>query len=129
MKQSNRTRLPKNLEGAEKDACSIFLNLLKNPSSKMYYDTTTSECFLSDPEKTLFVFLESRNLKIINTVFGYDTPLQPETEAYLGERFTQELGKRRAQFKAEAMLKVKHSLHTTLNKLIANTDENNSKNQ
>lgn len=117
VKSGNRSKLPKKISDSEKTACSIFLNLLKNPSSKMHFDGKTSECGLSDKEKTLYVFLESRNLKIINTVFGYDTPIQPETEVYLGDRFIQELARRRAEFKAEAMLKVEHSLHKTLDKL------------
>lgn len=118
-----RTRLKKDINESEKTACNIFMYLLKDPSSKMYYDTATSECFLSD--KDIYVFLESRNLKIINTVFGYDIPLQQNTEVYLGMKFSLELGKRRSEFKAEAMKKVEHSLHKTLDKLRESKENTN----
>ena len=112
-----RVKFPKKMNESEKVACGIYMNLLLDPTTKLYYDIVTAECYVSDAEKTIFIFLETQNLKIINTVYGYDTPLQNETEQYLSDRFKRELTKRRKQFKDEAMKKVEHSLHNTLDKL------------
>lgn len=112
-----KPRYPEKMSESEKVACSIFMKLMLEPTSKLYYDIQTAECFVSDIEKTIFIFLESGNMKIINTVYGYDTFIQRQTEIYLSYRFKRELTKRRGQFKAEAMQKVEHSLHNTLEKL------------
>ena len=59
----------------------------------------------------------------INTVVGYDIPLQSETEQYLSEKFRLELNKRRMTFKKEALEKVDHSLHKTFDKVIKNQNQ------
>ena len=124
-----RIRFPKNMTESEKIASEIFIYLLKDHSSKLYYDIVTSECFISDANKTIFTFLESKNLKIINTVYGYDTYISSDTELYLSNRFRRELTTRRKMFKEEAILKVEYSLCSTLNKLKANNIQNNEQDQ
>jgi len=117
--KSNQVRLPKDMEELEKMGVAIFLNLLKEENCKLYYDIKSSESYIKSEDETLFVFLEDRNLKIINTVFGYDIRIKPEIETYLSKKFEKELYKRRTQFKKEATAKVDYSLHKTFQKLNA----------
>jgi hypothetical protein len=105
------------LGNSEKIACEIFMTLLTDPTTKLYYDIITAECYMTNLDRSIYIFLESRNMKIINTVYGYDTYIQMQTEIYLSDRFRKELTKRRKQFKDEAMKKVEHSLMNTLEKL------------
>jgi hypothetical protein len=102
---------------AEKTAYSIFMKLLLDPTSKLYYDLHTSECYIRSEDATLYIFLEANNIKVINSVYGYDVPIGRDLEAYLTERFRREMAIRRSKFKAEALKKIEHSLETTLEKL------------
>jgi hypothetical protein len=117
MKGSDKVRLPKNMVPAEKTAYSIFMKLLLDPTSKLYYDLHTSECYIRSEDSTLYIFLEANNIKVINSVYGYDVPIGRDLEAYLTERFRREMAIRRSKFKAEALKKIEHSLETTLEKL------------
>lgn len=112
-----RSKYPSKMSDSEKVATSIFVSTLINPESKLYYDVQTRECYLRTEDGSLFIFLESRNIKIINSVYGYDVHISSELENYLSERFVREMNKRRSAFKQEALDKVEHSLENTLLKL------------
>jgi hypothetical protein len=119
--KERKVKRPKILLESEETACEIFLNVLHNKDSKLYYDIKTQECYISSGDRTVFVFLESNNVKIINSVFGYDVHIRGELEAYLLEKFISEMSKRQNAFKKEVMSKINHSLDNTLNK-IKNSD-------
>jgi hypothetical protein len=111
---------PKKLSDTQTCALDIAVKSIHDPSSKLYFDMHTQECYVkTEDEKvgTIYVFIEERNLKIINTVFGYDIYIDMESEAYITQLFSKEMSKRRAQFKKEALSKVDHSLHKVLDKL------------
>ncbi len=108
---------PKKLTHSEETACDIFISLLLNKESKLHYDIKTSECYISSPDKTLFVFLESGNVKIINSVFGYDVHICSNLERYLLEKFSREMAIRRMNFKGEVLSKINQSLDLTLEKI------------
>lgn len=112
-----RVRKPKKMTEAETTACEIFLTVLHNKDSKLYYDIQTQECYISSGDRTIFVFLESRNVKIINSVFGYDVHIGSELESYLLEKFIREMSIRRNAFKNEVLSKINNSLDSTLNKM------------
>ncbi len=119
-----KVRLPRKLSDSERIAVSVFMRLIQDPESKLYYDIHTQECYVKSGDSTIYLFLEDRNLKAINTVVGYDIPLQSESEYYLSEKFRLELNKRRMVFKKEAMDKVDHSLHKTFDKIITRQNNN-----
>jgi hypothetical protein len=112
-----KPRLPKKLSESEQTAKDIFTLLLVRPETKLYYDLKTAECYVRSEDSSVYIFLESRNLKIINSVYGYDVNISQELEAYLTHKFEKELYKRRISFKEEALSKIEHSLESTLNKL------------
>lgn len=112
-----RVRKPKKMTEAETTACEIFITVLHNKDSKLYYDIQTQECYISSGDRTIFVFLESRNVKIINSVFGYDVHIGSELESYLLEKFIREMSIRRNAFKNEVLSKINNSLDSTLNKM------------
>jgi hypothetical protein len=115
-----RYKRPKNLNDIQTCSVDIAVKSIHNPNSKLYYDIVTQECYVkTEDEKvgTIYVFLESQNIKIINTVFGYDIFIDEPTESYVFGVFRKEMSKRRAQFKKEALLKVDYSLHKVLDKL------------
>ena len=111
-------RKPKVMTYSESSAFTIFMRVLKLPETKLYYDLVTQECYLKSEEYQLYVFLEERNLKIINSVFGYDVRISQELENYLTEKFSQEMAIRRRAFKNEAHSKVDHSLEHTIQRVL-----------
>lgn len=115
--KERRAKYPKKLRDAEKIAIETFLLVLKDPESSLYVDINTQECFLRSDDSSIYLFLESGNLKIVNTIFGYDISLDVDSERFLLEQFKHELAKRRRQFKKEALEKVQHSLRNTFEKL------------
>ena len=115
--KNSKVKKPSKLSDAESTACEIFLTILHNKDSKLYYDIQTQECYISSGDKTLFVFLEANNVKIINSVFGYDVHVKGELESYLLEKFITEMGKRRNAFKNEVLSKINHSLDSTLTRI------------
>ena len=115
--QDKKVKRPKRLLQTEETACEIFLTILHNKDSKLYYDIQTQECYISSGDKTVFVFLEAENVKIINSVFGYDVHIRGELESYLLEKFITEMGKRRNAFKKEVLSKINHSLDSTLSRI------------
>lgn len=112
-----KVKRPKKMSEAEKTALHIFMKVLLDPNSKLYYDLHTQECYLRSEDATLYIFLEALNVKIINSVYGYDVHIGRDTEAYLLDRFKREMAIRRQKFKNEALSKIEHSLESTLNKL------------
>ena len=112
-----KTRLPKRLSEAEQTAKDIFMFLLVRPETKLYYDLKTAECYIRSEDCSVYIFLENKNIKIINSVYGYDVNISQELEAYMTNKFEHELYKRRATFKAEALSKIEHSLENTLQTL------------
>lgn len=108
---------PKKLKDSERTAMSIFLKVLFDPGTKLYYDLHTQECYLKSEDSTLYIFLENLNVKIINSVYGYDVNISRELESYLLEKFRREMAVRRQKFKSEALAKIEHSLEGTLEKL------------
>ena len=123
MRHRDRIKLPRKMSEAEKIGVSLFIRLLRDSESKMYYDIKSQECYIKSSDSTVYIFLESLNLKVINTVVGYDIHLQAETENYLSFKFIDELNKRRLAFKKEAMEKVDHSLQKTFDRFIQKNEE------
>jgi hypothetical protein len=117
IKAKDKIRKPIRLTESESTATSIFIKILMDKGSKLYYDLETSECYIRSEDSTLFIFLESHNVKIINSVYGYDVNITYDLETFLVDRFRREMAVRRRAFKKEALSKVEHSLETTLNKL------------
>ena len=117
LSSDQKPKLPKKLSESEETAKDIFTLLLVRPETKLYYDLKTAECYVRSEDSSVYIFLESRNLKIINSVYGYDVNISQELESYLIHKFEKELYKRRLSFKEEALSKIEHSLESTLNKL------------
>lgn len=113
----DRMRKPKRMTESEQTACEIYLQLLHNKESKLHYDIKTQECYISSGDKTLFVFLEAGNVKIINSVFGYDVHISHDLEQFLLDKFIREMAIRRMAFKREVLSKINHSLDLTLEKI------------
>jgi hypothetical protein len=118
-RNEDRVRRPKHINELQRMAIDISVKLMVNPSSKLYYDLTTQECYVKNEFDggNVYVFIESNNVKIINTVFGYDIPMTQDGEQYLISVFRREMSKRRSQFKKEALAKVDFSLHTVLDRI------------
>jgi hypothetical protein len=114
-----KPKYPEKISESEKIAIETFLVIMKDNDSNLYFDIQTQECFLKSRDSSIYLFLEEINLKIVNTVFGYDIVLSPNSKSYLMHKFKMELAKRRRKFKIEALDKVKHSLEITYNKLIS----------
>lgn len=121
---NKRVRYPKQVEDSEKTAAHIFLKILKDPDTKLSYDPKTLECYLRSEKHNLYLFLESQNLKVINTIYGYDVKLSSRMEYYLNERFQHQMSKRRQIFKQEAISKVQYSLDKTLKNILRNENYN-----
>ena len=116
-RNDRKIQKPKRLTEQEDTAMQIFLEILHDKESKLYYDIATHECYISSPDKNIYIFLESRNIKIINSVFGYDVPISSPLEHYMLEKFIREMAIRRNSFKREVLSRINHSLDSTLEKI------------
>ena len=119
-RRDDKIKLRSGLTDAQLTAVTITKKTILSPDSKLYYNTQNHECYVyrkGENETSLYIFIESCNIKIINTVFGYDISIDSNTEQYITNIFSKELAKRRAQFKGEALAKVEHSLHKVLDKI------------
>lgn len=112
-----RHRRPKNLNESQNIAVDITVKTILNATSILSYDPETHECYIEGSNGTLFIFIESRNIKIINTVFGYDIPISIPTENYVTYVFRREVTKRRMKFKKAALDKIEFSLQKALNRI------------
>ena len=120
------SKRPKKMTHSEETACQIFTSVLRNRGSKLYYDIHTQECYLRSEDAAIYVFLEAGNVKIINSVFGYDVNISNELEGYLLEKFIREMTIRRKAFKMEALSKVNHSLDQTLDRVQNKLNQNDN---
>ena len=116
----DRCRFPKDITDKERTVYDIFIKVLHDPDTKLYYDTKTMECSMKSDKQSLWIFLETRNVNVINSTFGYDRTISPKLECYLSDRFRHENTKRRNLMKEEALSKIEHSLSKTRDKLINN---------
>ncbi len=116
-RNDRKIQRPKKLTQQEDTAMQIFLEILHDKESKLYYDIATHECYISSPDKQIFIFLESRNIKIINSVFRYDVPISSPLEHFMLEKFVREMAIRRNAFKNEVLSRINHSLDSTLEKI------------
>lgn len=112
-----KIKRPKKLTEQEDTAMQIFLEILHDKDSKLYYDIATHECYISSPDQNIYIFLESRNIKIINSVFGYDVHIGSALEHYMLEKFIKEMAIRRNSFKRDVLSRINHSLDSTLEKI------------
>ena len=112
-----RVRYPKNVTKEERTVSDIFIKILHDPSTDLFYDMKSKECALKNTRESLWIFLEPGNVKVINSTFGYDRSISNELEYYLEERFRHENHKRRVVMKDEALAKIDHSLNKTLDKI------------
>ena len=114
----NRSSLPKDMTESETKAVKIFLKMLKDKSSDLYYNPKNSECFIKNSENELYIILEyGNNMKIINSVFGYDIQINDRVKSYIFGRFLDETSNRRQEFKETLVSKVQNSLSKTLESL------------
>ena len=114
---NDRSRYPKSVTDKERTVSDIFIKILHDPSTELSYDISSKECSMKNVRESLWIFLEPGNVKVINSVYGYDRRISAELEYYLEERFRQENRKRGAIMKAEALSKVDYSLNKTLDKI------------
>jgi len=120
-KQEKPTK-PAKMSVSENSALTIFIRILRLPDSKLYYDIKTQECYLKSEEYQLYLFLEERNIKIINSVFGYDVRLSQELESHMYDKFIHEMAIRRSAFKREALSKIDHSLELTVDRVLKESE-------
>lgn len=120
-RRDQRISKPKMTE-TEAQAARIWQKVVHQKESDLMYNPQTHEAYAQwdSPNGTIYLFLESGNLRVINTVVGYDIRLSAHVEQYCANIFTREVAKRRAKFRKNAESKVTHSLdslETRLNQL------------
>jgi len=106
------TKKPQYVSKEEEQALRIWSTLVHRKSSELLYNPATSECFVEwkNDDNYVFLFLESNNLRIVNTVVGYDIPLSQSAEAWCSGIFSKEVNHRRLAFKHRAIQKATHTL-------------------
>lgn len=96
----------------EEQAVRIWTKVLHQADSELMYNPKTHESYAvwDSPRGTVYLFLESQNLRVINTVVGYDIHLSSRVEQWCDNVFSREVDRRRKKFKKQAESKVVHSL-------------------
>lgn len=102
---------------SERLAAKIFIKMVLDKSSELLWDFEPEECFIINENKQIYLFLENKNLKIINTVIGYDILVSEKTRLFMMNLFKRQLSLKRMKFKNDAMRKVEHSLESTYEKI------------
>lgn len=110
-RRDQRIRRPKMSE-TEEQAARIWQKVVHQKDSDLMYNPQTHESYVQwdSPSGTVYLFLEAGNLRVINTVVGYDIRLSSQVEHYFANIFSREVAKRRAKFRKNAESKVTHSL-------------------
>jgi hypothetical protein len=106
-------RMPKpKMDTTEEQAVRIWTKVVHQADSELMYNPKTHEAYAvwDSPRGTVYLFLESQNLRVINTVVGYDIHLSSRVEQWCDNIFTREVDRRRKKFKKQAESKVVHSL-------------------
>jgi hypothetical protein len=96
----------------EAQAARIWIKVVHQKDSDLMYNPQTHEAYAlwESPSGTVYLFLEAGNLRVINTVVGYDIRLSSSVEQWCASIFSREVAKRRAKFRKNAESKVTHSL-------------------
>jgi hypothetical protein len=118
-KDGHKVKRPKNLSTETAQAIRLWGMAIHREDSLLLYNPVTGESYveLVDADCPVYLFLERGNLRIVNTVVGYDVPLQNDAEAWCSQMFSTEVHRRRTTFKATANSKVAHSLDLLESKL------------
>jgi hypothetical protein len=112
-----KPKLPKKLNQAQKISIGIFFKVLKSEKTELYYNLLTEECYLSNNDLNVHIFIEDKNIKVINSIYGYDIEIDYQTEKYLVRKFEIEQNKRRIKFKNNIVSKTENQLIQTYNKI------------
>lgn len=110
-RRDSRIQKPKMTE-TEAQAARIWIKVVHQKDSDLMYNPQTHEAYAlwESPSGTVYLFLEAGNLRVINTVVGYDIRLSSQVEQWCASIFSREVAKRRAKFRKNAESKVTHSL-------------------
>jgi hypothetical protein len=111
-RETRRVSFPDKISSEERTALRIWAMVVHQDESELMYDPQTYESYAEyqGPGGPVYLFLESRNLRVVNTVVGYDVRLSAQAELWATSIFNLEIHKRRSHFKAEVNSKIHHSL-------------------
>lgn len=113
-----RAKRPK-MTQSEEQAARIWSKVVHQPESDLMYNPQTHEAYArwDSPGGTVYLFLEAENLRVINTVVGYDIRISAKVEHWCNSVFSREVAKRRNKFRQQAESKVVHSLDSLESRL------------
>jgi hypothetical protein len=106
----HRVGRPRKTTREEDLVISLWSRITHLEDSRLYYNPATHESMAYLPGQSIYMFLESGQMRVINTVVGYDVPLSSEVEQWCSQIFAREVHRRRTRFKDAALSKVVHSL-------------------
>jgi hypothetical protein len=117
-RSEQRMKRPK-MTQSEEQATRIWTKVVHQVDSDLMYNPQTHEAYAQweSPGGTIYLFLEAGNLRVINTVVGYDIRLSARVEQWCSSIFTREVSKRRNKFRKGAESKVIHSLDSLESRL------------
>lgn len=125
--EEKKIKKPKKISEQENYAISIWSMLIHNKKSDLFYNPENHECYVEylGEGGPIYMFLESRNMRIINTIVIYDIRLGANTEQWCTKIFNREVHKRRTHFKNDATKKVNNSLEKLYERLNKKHGEKN----
>ena len=114
-----RIKRPTKVSLEEEQAMRIWTRVVHQKDSDLMYNPQTHDAYAQwdSPSGTVYLFLEAGNMRVINTVVGYDIRLSNAVEQWCAALFTREVAKRRARFRRRAESKVLHSLDSLESRL------------
>lgn len=117
-KSDQKMAKPK-MTASEEQAVRIWTKVVHQPESDLMYNPQNHEAYAQweSPSGPVYLFLEAGNLRVINTVVGYDIRLSMKVEQWCATHFSREVAKRRNKFKRQAESKVIHSLDSLESRL------------
>jgi hypothetical protein len=117
---STRVKRPVNCNAEVSAAFRIWNHVIHSKNAILMYDPVTSESLVeySIDNTPIYLFLESRRLRIINSITGYDVSLTESERLWCEQNFKRELHIRRLRFKTKALNKIVNTLERLERKVI-----------
>jgi len=117
---STKVKRPINCSPEVLTAIRIWNHVIHSKNSTLMFDPVTGESLVeySIDNTPIYLFLESRRLRIINSITGYDVSLTESERLWCEQNFKRELHIRRLRFKTKALNKIVNTLERLERKVI-----------
>lgn len=120
--QGNYKQLPEKMNEAQTKLIEVFKEMLYHPYSKLEYNFKTESARISykQDDGIYYMHINEDNVRVVNTIHGYDTPISIEIHAYIMWLFYNKQNIDFTKSLKESDEKIIHSMDMILEKVRTN---------